>query len=524
MNSFQHGIRGLGFPPSSRQPLQTPPPPCRRRRPWQPRPAPALLLPPSSLSPSLPAFLGSQPTDAAGDRASRARAQVPRAQLLQGRPERPRPPCPDARRTCDAPCAPRRARSTPKPRLAPSSASPTRPSLAPPDRSRRAAPLPPTAGAPLFPPAGALPSSALRAPPPRAAPPRSSRARTVARAPQPRLLPWLASSGHSPPPPSLVPPLRVASPGRHAAAGGAVTGPWGLPAWGAGPRDASGTLLTAAGSAMALAAVTDVVPAGVASTADPPPPNPPSLIVDPPPVVDQPPPPVAHQGHTVAALTAARAEHAVRQARLRETTLVWEREREAADAIAAQIAAAEQLLASPVAHDGGATSSDTVGGVYGVPTAPPVGTGPRTIPTVLWHDPTDLLVGQLHLQAGVSRTFASWFLSSWSQSRRPTHAGGTYSSSPFAATLWMTTPSATPPAWHRLPRGCASTASCSPGSWGRSPVTSTASSGTSLTLGLFGLPSRASSWATPRPGLSILTQPSAPSSRETSPSVSTVAR
>ena len=30
---------------------------------------------------------------------------------------------------------------------------------------------------------------------------------------------------------------------------------------------------------------------------------------------------------------------------------------------------------------------------------------------------------------GVSRTFASWFLSSWSQSRRPTHAGGTYSSS-----------------------------------------------------------------------------------------------
>jgi hypothetical protein len=53
-----------------------------------------------------------------------------------------------------------------------------------------------------------------------------------------------------------------------------------------------------------------------------------------------------------------------------------------------------------VAHDGGATSSDTVGGVYGVPTAPTVGTGPRTIPTVLWHDPTDPLVAQLHLQAG----------------------------------------------------------------------------------------------------------------------------
>jgi hypothetical protein len=79
---------------------------------------------------------------------------------------------------------------------------------------------------------------------------------------------------------------------------------------------------------------------------------------------------------------------------------VWEREREAADAIAAQIATAEQLLASPAAHDGEATSSDTVGGVYGVPTAPTVGTGPRTIPTMLWHDPTNPLVAQLHLQAG----------------------------------------------------------------------------------------------------------------------------
>jgi hypothetical protein len=123
--------------------------------------------------------------------------------------------------------------------------------------------------------------------------------------------------------------------------------------------------------------------------------------LDPHPVVDQPPPPpVAQQGYTVAALTAARAEHAARQARLREAALVWEREREATDAIAAQIATAEQLLASPAAHDGGATSSDTVGGVYGVPTAPTVGTGPRTIPTVIWHDPADSLVAQLHLQAG----------------------------------------------------------------------------------------------------------------------------
>jgi hypothetical protein len=89
----------------------------------------------------------------------------------------------------------------------------------------------------------------------------------------------------------------------------------------------------------------------------------------------------------------------MRHAHLREAALMWERECEAADAITAQIAAAEQLLASPAAHDGGATSSDTVGGVYGVPTVPTVGTGPRTIPTVLWHDPTDPLVAQLHLQA-----------------------------------------------------------------------------------------------------------------------------
>jgi hypothetical protein len=40
---------------------------------------------------------------------------------------------------------------------------------------------------------------------------------------------------------------------------------------------------------------------------------------------------------------------------------------------------------------------DTVDDVYGVPTAPTVGTGPRTIPTVLWHDSTDPLVAQLHL-------------------------------------------------------------------------------------------------------------------------------
>jgi hypothetical protein len=186
-----------------------------------------------------------------------------------------------------------------------------------------------------------------------------------------------------------------------------VAGAWGSvpasalePTWGAGPTTAGGAL-TAARTASALAAVADAVPAWVAGPEDPPPPIPPSLVVDPPSVIDQPPPPpVAHQGYTVAALTAARAEHAARQAHLWEAALIWEREHEAADVIAAQIAAAEQLLASPAAHDGGATSFDTMGGVYGVPTAPTVGTGPRTIPTMLWHDSADPLVAQLHLQAG----------------------------------------------------------------------------------------------------------------------------
>jgi hypothetical protein len=54
---------------------------------------------------------------------------------------------------------------------------------------------------------------------------------------------------------------------------------------GVGPNAAGGAL-TAAGTASALAAVADAVPAGVAGLEDPPPPIPPSLVVDPHPVVD----------------------------------------------------------------------------------------------------------------------------------------------------------------------------------------------------------------------------------------------
>jgi hypothetical protein len=68
---------------------------------------------------------------------------------------------------------------------------------------------------------------------------------------------------------------------------------------------------------------------------------------------------------------------------VRAAALVWERERDAADGLARQIAEAEQLLASPASQDAGATSSDSSG---------------RRVShtTVLWHDPADPLVTQLH--------------------------------------------------------------------------------------------------------------------------------
>jgi hypothetical protein len=66
--------------------------------------------------------------------------------------------------------------------------------------------------------------------------------------------------------------------------------------------------------------------------------------------------------------------------------LVWEREHNTVDALARQITEAEQLLASPASQDAAATSSDS--------------SGRRVSHTaVLWHDPADPLVTQLHYQA-----------------------------------------------------------------------------------------------------------------------------
>jgi hypothetical protein len=72
---------------------------------------------------------------------------------------------------------------------------------------------------------------------------------------------------------------------------------------------------------------------------------------------------------------------------VRAAALAWERERDAADALARQITEAEQRLILPAYHDLGATSSGS--------------TGHRASTTaVIWHDPADPLVAQLHYQAG----------------------------------------------------------------------------------------------------------------------------
>ena len=98
------------------------------------------------------------------------------------------------------------------------------------------------------------------------------------------------------------------------------------------------------------------------------------------------PPPAAHTTNSVlaAALDAARAAAQEGMARVREAAIAWERERDAADALARQIAEAEQLLGLPASADVGATSSGSAGNRVANTAA------------VLWHDPADPLVTQLH--------------------------------------------------------------------------------------------------------------------------------
>jgi len=95
-------------------------------------------------------------------------------------------------------------------------------------------------------------------------------------------------------------------------------------------------------------------------------------------------PPISHlqaagpDSALAAALVAARVAATEGQACVHAAALPWERD--AADTLACQ---AEQLLVLPASHDVGATSSGS--------------TGHRVSHTaVIWHDPTDPLVAQLH--------------------------------------------------------------------------------------------------------------------------------
>ena len=172
------------------------------------------------------------------------------------------------------------------------------------------------------------------------------------------------------------------------------------------------------------------------------------------------------------ALAAAQAEYAAGQARLREAALAWERERDAADALAKQIANTEQLLAFPAAPDGGATSFGSAGAV--------VGAGHRTSSTtaVPWHDPADPLMAQLHYQAGGVQNIRL-LVPVVLEPESPSYAHWrTWSSSLSAATPSTTTSSSTLSVRPRLPCGYDSTTSSFLGSWGRSSWTSTTSSAT----------------------------------------------
>jgi hypothetical protein len=82
----------------------------------------------------------------------------------------------------------------------------------------------------------------------------------------------------------------------------------------------------------------------------------------------------------IAALVTARVAAAEGRARAREAALAWEHERDAADALALQIAEAEQFLGLLASPDVGTTSSGSA--------------------AVIWHDPADPLVAQLHYQVG----------------------------------------------------------------------------------------------------------------------------
>ena len=94
-----------------------------------------------------------------------------------------------------------------------------------------------------------------------------------------------------------------------------------------------------------------------------------------------PPPPMTHRPDStlLAALVIARAAAAEGRARMCEAAVAWERKRDTADALARQITEAEQFLSLPASLDVRTTSSGSA--------------------AVIWHDPANPLVAQLHYQA-----------------------------------------------------------------------------------------------------------------------------
>ncbi|XP_066380746.1 uncharacterized protein [Miscanthus floridulus] len=177
--------------------------------------------------------------------------------------------------------------------------------------------------------------------------------------------------------------------GAGAGAGASVGGPAAAAGAGAGGPAAAGadtgslpTAAAAAAGAGAGAGSHAAAAGGAGETLEP------FFFPAPPPL--PPPAPLQTAGANsalAAALVAARAAAADSQARVRAAALALERERDAADALARQIAEAEQLLVLPTSYDTVATSSGSTGH-----------RASRT--TVIWHDPADPHVAQLHYQAG----------------------------------------------------------------------------------------------------------------------------
>ena len=216
------------------------------------------------------------------------------------------------------------------------------------------------------------------------------------------------------------------------------------------------------------------------------------------------------------ALVAARAEYVAGQARLREAALASERD--AADALAKQIVEAEQLLTSPASHDGEAISSGLAG-------TGAVAGHPSSTTTVLWHDPADALVAQLHYQTGHSVQNIWLLVPVVLEPESPSYAWWrdlvllTLRRYALDDHILLDAMGTVPTAlWLRLNNIVLSSI------LGRSHWTSMTSSATLRTLTGPGWRSRASFWATSRPGLYVSMQAFGRSSRVTSPLASSAAR